>query len=113
MQSPVTSTFLTIISKHKTVLTHWWLLHPCWFANLLMKNIADNLDGKGKRYLTHINNNTEKMSRIIDDLLTFQDLKTGVSTVIQEDVEKSRLINSMNNYGLPRDNWSQRSRAKR
>jgi signal transduction histidine kinase len=34
-------------------------------------NVADNLDGKGKRYLTHINNNTEKMSRIIDDLLTF------------------------------------------
>ena len=36
-----------------------------------MKNIADNLDGKGKRYPTHIYNNTEKMSRIIDDLPTF------------------------------------------
>ena len=45
------------------------LRHISGFVDLLIKNIADKLDQKGKRYLTNIHNGTEKMSRLIDDLL--------------------------------------------
>jgi signal transduction histidine kinase len=39
------------------------------FSEIMMKDIADNLDQKGKRYLSRIHNGTEKMSRLVDDLL--------------------------------------------
>ena len=45
------------------------LRHISGFTNLVMKNIADKLDDNGKRYLSHIYKGTEKMSRLIDDLL--------------------------------------------
>ena len=45
------------------------LRHISGFTNLMMKNIADKLDDKGKRYFSHICDGTEKMSRLIDDLL--------------------------------------------
>ena len=45
------------------------LRHISGFADLVMKNIADMLDERGKRYLSIIHNGTEKMSRLIDDLL--------------------------------------------
>ncbi len=39
------------------------------FSEIIMKDIADKLDEKGKRYLSRIHTGTEKMSRLIDDLL--------------------------------------------
>ncbi len=39
------------------------------FSEMVMKNNADKLDDKGKRYLSRIHVGTEKMSRLIDDLL--------------------------------------------
>ncbi|MGO9379631.1 MAG: sensor histidine kinase, partial [Dissulfurispiraceae bacterium] len=45
------------------------LRHISGFADLVMKNAGDKLDEKAKRYLSHIYNGTEKMSRLIDDLL--------------------------------------------
>jgi PAS domain S-box-containing protein len=45
------------------------LRHIAGFADLLEKNIADKLDDKGKRYFSLIHDGSEKMSRLIDDLL--------------------------------------------
>jgi signal transduction histidine kinase len=39
------------------------------FSEIMMKDIADKLNDKGKRYLSRILDGTEKMSRLIDDLL--------------------------------------------
>jgi PAS domain S-box-containing protein len=39
------------------------------FSGIIMKENADNLDEKGKRYLSSIHDSTEKMSRLVDDLL--------------------------------------------
>src|SRR5208283_2127010 len=39
------------------------------FSEILMKDIADKLDDKGKGYFSRIHDGTEKMSRLIDDLL--------------------------------------------
>ncbi len=39
------------------------------FSEIIMKDIADKLDEKGKRYLSRIHDGTEKMGRLIDDLL--------------------------------------------
>ena len=43
--------------------------HIYGFADLLIKGYADKLDEKGKRYFANICTGTEKMSRLIDDLL--------------------------------------------
>ena len=45
------------------------LRHISGYADLLDKHIAGKLDEKGKRYLSLIHDGSEKMSRIIDDLL--------------------------------------------
>ena len=45
------------------------LRHISGFVHLAMKDTADMLDEKGKRYLSIIQDGTEKMSRLIDDLL--------------------------------------------
>ena len=50
------------------------LRHISGFAELIMKDIADKLDEKGKRYLSRIHDGTEKMSRLIDDLLNLSRL---------------------------------------
>ncbi len=39
------------------------------FSEIVMKDIANKIDEKGKRYLSRIHVSTEKMSRLIDDLL--------------------------------------------
>jgi len=39
------------------------------FSEIMMKDIADKVDEKGKKYLSRIHHGTEKMSRLIDDLL--------------------------------------------
>ncbi len=40
------------------------------FSEIMMKDTADKLDAKGKQYLSRIHHGTEKMSCLIDDLLT-------------------------------------------
>ena len=45
------------------------LRHISGFADLLMKDMADKLDEKGKRYLSRVCDGSERMSRLIDDLL--------------------------------------------
>ncbi len=45
------------------------LRHISGFAELVMKNIADKAGEKEKRYLARIHEGTEKMGRLIDDLL--------------------------------------------
>ncbi len=40
------------------------------FGDLMKKNVADKLDEHGKQYLSRIQRGTEKMSRLIDDLLS-------------------------------------------
>ena len=44
------------------------------FSEIIMKDIADKLDEKGKRYLSRIHDGTEKMSRLVDDLLNLSRL---------------------------------------
>ncbi|MGO9379461.1 MAG: CHASE3 domain-containing protein [Dissulfurispiraceae bacterium] len=48
---------------------HTPLRHISGFVHLAMKDTADMLDEKGKRYLSIIHDGTEKMNRLIDDLL--------------------------------------------
>jgi len=74
------------------------LRHIYGFADLMMKNIADKLDEKDKRYLSRIHDGTEKMSRLIDDLLNLsriskqeiQRRKLDVSTIVAAIVAELR-----------------------
>ncbi|MGO9950955.1 MAG: PAS domain S-box protein, partial [Dissulfurispiraceae bacterium] len=67
------------------------LRHISGFADLVMKDIANKLDEKGKRYLSRIHDGAEKMSRLIDDLLNLsrisrqeiQRMEFNVSTVAE------------------------------
>ncbi|HTZ17298.1 MAG TPA: ATP-binding protein, partial [Dissulfurispiraceae bacterium] len=45
------------------------LRHISGFADLIVKNAADDLNDKGRQYLSHIQSAAEKMSRLIDELL--------------------------------------------
>jgi light-regulated signal transduction histidine kinase (bacteriophytochrome) len=45
------------------------LRHIYGFSEILMKHIADKIDEKEKRHFSRIQDGTEKMSRLIDDLL--------------------------------------------
>src|SRR5208283_505539 len=45
------------------------LRHIYGFSEIIMKDMADNLDEKEKRHFSRIQDGTEKMSRLIDDLL--------------------------------------------
>ena len=55
------------------------LRHISGFADLMMKNMAGKLDEKHNRYLSHIHDGTEKMSRLIDDLLNLSRIsKQGI-----------------------------------
>ncbi len=44
------------------------------FSEIMMKELTDKLDEKGKRYLSRILDGTEKMSRLIDDLLNLSNI---------------------------------------
>ncbi len=60
------------------------LRHISGFADLLMKNIADKLDEKGKRYFSNICSGTEKMSRLIDDLL-------NLSRISRQEIQRTEV----------------------
>ncbi|MGD1074883.1 MAG: PAS domain S-box protein [Thermodesulfovibrionales bacterium] len=75
------------------------LRHVCGFADLVMKNSADKLDEKSKRYLSIIHNGTAKMSRLIDDLLNLsrisrqeiQRREVNMSTIAASIIAKLRV----------------------
>jgi|GEM_PF-1072647 PAS domain S-box-containing protein len=58
--------------------------HIYGFSDLLRKSYADKLDEKGKRYFSHICSGTEKMSRLIDDLL-------NLSRISRQDIQREEV----------------------
>ena len=69
------------------------LRHISGFADLFKKNSADILDEKGKKYLSHICNSTEKMSRLIDDLLNLS--KISRQEIRRRDINVSEIAASI------------------
>jgi PAS domain S-box-containing protein len=60
------------------------LRHISGFTDLLMKNLAGDLDEKGKRYLSNIYKGSEKMSRLIDDLL-------NLSRISRQEIQRTEV----------------------
>ncbi len=60
------------------------LRHIAGFAELVIKNNADKLDDKGKRYLSGIHDGAEKMSRLIDELL-------NISRISRQEIQRSEV----------------------
>ncbi len=60
------------------------LRHISGFADLLMKDMAGKLDEKGKRYLSRVCDGSEKMSRLIDDLL-------NLSRISRQEIEREEV----------------------
>lgn len=50
------------------------LRHVSSFATIVLEDYADKLDETGKAHLTRIRNGSEKMTRLIDDLLNFSQI---------------------------------------
>ena len=69
------------------------LRHIYGFADLLMKNNAEKLDEKGNRYLSGIHTGTEKMSRLIDDLLKLSQISK--QEIRQREVSLSEIATSI------------------
>lgn len=62
------------------------------FAKAILENHAEQLDGDGRRYLTRIMNNAQKMTQLIDDLLSFSRLgrkSIKVETFNMEDLTRA------------------------
>lgn len=66
------------------------LRHVRGFAGLLTKRCSEGLDAQGKEYLEHIQEGTEKMGRLIDDLLTFS--RTAHAELKLEEVDVGKLV---------------------
>ena len=62
------------------------LRHISGFAELLMRKIADKLDGKEKQYLSRIHAGSEKMSHLIDDLLNLSRISRQEIKLTEVDV---------------------------
>ena len=60
------------------------------FSSILLTNYLDKLDEAGKRYLTRIQSNTQKMQAIIADLLEFSKINMVVNNF--EDVSSQQII---------------------
>lgn len=69
------------------------LRHISGFADLVMQNTADKLDEKGKRYLSRIHAGTEKMSRLIDELLSLS--RVSRQEIQRAEVDMSSLAESI------------------
>ena len=69
------------------------LRHIYGFADLFMKNNAEKLDEKGNRYLSGIHTGTEKMSRLIDDLLKLSQISK--QEIRQREVSLSEIATSI------------------
>jgi light-regulated signal transduction histidine kinase (bacteriophytochrome) len=60
------------------------LRHISGFADLLMKDMAGKLDEKGNRYLSRVCDGSERMSRLIDDLL-------NLSRISRQEIERKEV----------------------
>jgi len=60
------------------------------FGRILMEDYASKLDEEGRRFLSHILNNAQTMSTLIDDLLTFHRL--GERSVTPTSVDMMELV---------------------
>ncbi len=60
------------------------------YAQLLEKDYAAILDGEGNRFLTVIRHNTQRMGKLIDDVLQFA--KAGKTTLNKETVNMRQLL---------------------
>ena len=60
------------------------LRHISGFADLLMEDMAGKLDEKGKRYLSRVCDGSERMSRLIDDLL-------NLSRISRQEIERNEV----------------------
>ncbi len=58
------------------------------FARILLEDHADRLDQEGKRILSVIENNVQKMGRLIDDLLAFSRLDRKKLKTLQVDMNQ-------------------------
>ncbi len=69
------------------------LRHISGFSDLLKKNIADKLDEKGQRYFSLIQDASEKMSRLIDDLLNLS--RISRQEISRTEVDMSVIVGSI------------------
>jgi two-component system, sensor histidine kinase and response regulator len=60
------------------------LRHISGFVDLLMKNSADKFDKKEKQYLSRIHDGSEKMNRLIDDLL-------NLSRISRQEIQRTEV----------------------
>ncbi len=63
------------------------------FTRILMEDYAEKLDDEGKRLGTVIRDNTQKMGKLIDDLLSFSRL--GRAAMHFSDIDMEKLANSI------------------
>jgi PAS domain S-box-containing protein len=63
------------------------------YAQILIEDHADRLDGEGRRVCEVISNNALKMGRLIDDLLAFS--RTGRAEITPAPVDMATLANSI------------------
>ena len=57
------------------------------FSNILLEDYADKIDAEGRRLLVVVRNNTEKMARLIDDILAFSRVGRRDLTLAENDME--------------------------
>ncbi len=69
------------------------LRHISGFSDLLKKNIAGKLDEKGQRYFSLIQDASEKMSRLIDDLLNLS--RISRQEISRTEVDMSVIVGSI------------------
>jgi hypothetical protein len=63
------------------------------FANILIEDYSDKLDGEGRRLLQTVRHNTDKMAHLIDDLLAFSRL--GRLNVACTSIDVSGLVHEI------------------
>ncbi len=63
------------------------------FADILQRHFDENLDDEGRRLISIIRSNTERMGRLIDDLLAFSRL--GRKELMEADVDMTALARSV------------------
>ncbi len=63
------------------------------YAKMLSNNFLEILDIEAKKYLKAINNNTEKMRTLIDDLLIFSHL--AKNEIVRNHIDTEEIVNSI------------------
>jgi signal transduction histidine kinase len=63
------------------------------FSRILLEDCGDKLDGEGKRFLSIIRSNTQKMGQLIDDLLVF--LRLGRQEINLSEISMDKMAKSV------------------